>query len=176
MRTIDLFVTQPRVGEVQQGELAAVGRRFAEYNVCSERLRAVESKTAAEAYCRRSGAGFVPPEARALPAATSMWLGPARFEQVASSWRTSWMFRPESALATASGYAFSPKVMRPLFKEGVKTFQARCQEVLRLFEIRGAIAQAECEKSAEAAIAEAEARFPPEDQCTKGKPEQRSCE
>ncbi|MCP3103585.1 patatin-like phospholipase family protein [Myxococcus sp. K15C18031901] len=176
MRTIDLFVAQPRVGEVQQGELAAVGRRFAEYNVCEARLQAVESRPGAESFCRRAGTGFVPPEARALPAATSMWLGPARFEQVASSWRTSWMFRPESALATANGYAFSPKVMRPLFKEGVRTFQARCQEVLRLFEIRGGIAQAECAKAADAAVAEAEASFPPEGQCTQGKPEQRSCD
>ncbi|WP_408887962.1 patatin-like phospholipase family protein [Myxococcus faecalis] len=176
MRTIDLFVAQPRVGEVQQAELAAVGRRFAEYNVCALRLAQVEDPTAVEPYCRRTGTGFVPTEPRSLQAATSMWLGPARFEQVASSWRSSWMFRPESQLATASGYAFSPQVMRPLFKEGVKSFQQRCAEVLRLFEVRGTLAQNECARPVDDVVTEAESRFAPMGQCTDGKPDQRSCD
>ncbi|MCP3058338.1 patatin-like phospholipase family protein [Myxococcus sp. K38C18041901] len=176
MRTIDLFVAQPRVGEVQQAELAAVGRRFAEYNVCTLRLAQVEDTTVVEPYCRRTGSGFVPTEPRSLQAATSMWLGPARFEQVASSWRTSWMFRPESQLATASGYAFSPQVMRPLFKEGVKSFQQRCAEVLRLFEVRGTLAQNECARPVDEVVTEAESRFAPMGKCTDGKPDQRSCD
>lgn len=176
LRTIDLFVAQPRVGEVQQAELAAVGRRFAEYNVCALRLANVADPTAVPTYCRRTGTGFVPTEARSLQAATSMWMGPARFEQVASSWRSSWMFRPESELATASGYAFSPQVMRPLFKDGVKTFQQRCAEVLRLFEIRGTLAEAECARPVDEVVAEAESHFAPMGQCTDGKPGQRSCD
>jgi len=176
MRTIDLFVTQPRVGEVQQGELAAAGRRFAEHNVCVERLAHVADTASVNAFCRRTGTGFVSRAPGALQAATSMWLGSARFDQVASSWRSAWMFRPDSQLQTASGYGFSPQVMRPLFKEGVKHFQQRCHEVLRLFEIPGTLAAAECDKPVDAAVAEAEARFAPLDQCTKGKPAQRSCE
>ena len=176
MRTIDLFVTQPRVGEVQQGELAAISRRFAEFNVCEERLAGMEDPGNLGPFCRRTGSGFVPNEPRSLQAATSMWLGSARFDQVASSWRSAWMFRPESALQTASGYSFSPKVMRPLFQDGVKTFQQRCTEVLRLFEIRGDIARRECEKPVAAALAEAEAQFSPVGQCTEKKPEQRDCD
>ncbi|QSQ19961.1 patatin-like phospholipase family protein [Pyxidicoccus parkwayensis] len=176
MRTIDLFVTQPRVGEVQQGELAAVGRRFAEFNVCEERLADVRNTGNVGPFCRRTGPGFVPKEPVALQAATSMWLGAARFEQVASSWRSAWMFRPESTLQTASGYSFSPAVMRPLFEDGVKTFQQRCTEVLRLFDIRGDIAKRECEKSGDAAVAEAEKQFHPVGMCTDKKPEQRKCD
>ncbi|ABF86465.1 patatin-like phospholipase family protein [Myxococcus xanthus DK 1622] len=175
MRTIDLFVAQPRVGEVQQGEMAAVGRRFAEHNVCVERLANVADAASVNAFCRRTGMGFVPREPAALKAATSMWLGSARFDQVASSWRSSWMFRPDSQLQMASGYGFSPEVMRPLFKEGVKHFQQRCREVLRLFEIQGTLAAAECDKPVDDAVSEAEARFAPLAQCMKGKPEQRSC-
>ncbi|WP_163996285.1 patatin-like phospholipase family protein [Pyxidicoccus caerfyrddinensis] len=176
MRTIDLFVTQPRVGEVQQGELAAIGRRFAEYNVCEERLADVDNEGNIGPFCRRTGPGFVPKEPVALQAATSMWLGSARFDQVASSWRSAWMFRPESQLQTASGYSFAPAVMRPLFQDGVKTFQQRCTEVLRLFDIRGDIAKRECEKPVDAAVAEAEAQFSPVGQCTDKKPEQRDCD
>jgi broad specificity phosphatase PhoE len=176
MRTIDLFVAQPRVGEVQQGELAAIGRRFAEFNVCEERLADVGNTGNIGPFCRRTGPGFVPKEPVALQAATSMWLGAARFDQVASSWRSAWMFRPESTLQTASGYSFSPAVMRPLFQDGVRTFQQRCTEVLRLFEIRGDIAKRECEKSANDAVAEAVAQFAPAGACTNGKPEQRECD
>ncbi|AGC42639.1 patatin-like phospholipase family protein [Myxococcus stipitatus DSM 14675] len=176
MRTIDLFVAQPFVGEVQQAELAAVGRRFAEYNVCTLRLAQVEDASAVPAYCQRTGQGFVPVEPKSLRAATSMWMGPAHFAQVASSWRAAWMFRPESALATASGYSFSPKVMRPLFKDGVKTLQQRCSEVLRLFEIHGTLAQEECARSVDEVVQEAESLFAPEGQCTGGKPSQRSCD
>ncbi|MFY1829279.1 patatin-like phospholipase family protein, partial [Myxococcus fulvus] len=96
--------------------------------------------------------------------------------QVASSWRSSWMFRPESQLATASGYSFSPKVMRPLFKEGVKSFQQRCAEVLRLFEVRGTLAQNECARPVDEVVTEAESRFAPMGTCTDGKPDQRSCD
>jgi hypothetical protein len=86
------------------------------------------------------------------------------------------MFRPESTLQTASGYSFSPAVMRPLFQDGVKTFQQRCTEVLRLFDIRGDIARRECDKSAEQAMTEAEKQFHPVGKCTDKKPEQRKCD
>jgi len=38
--------------------------------------------------------------------------------------------------------------MRPLFEDGVATFQARCKELLDLFEIRGRIAGSACDEPA----------------------------
>ncbi|HVG59528.1 MAG TPA: patatin-like phospholipase family protein [Hyalangium sp.] len=176
MRTLDLFVAQPRVGEVQQAEMMAVTRRFAEYNVCMSRLEGI-SATDAKPYCSRSGRGFEPPAEAQLRAVsqTSLWMGPARFEEVASSWRTARMYRPDG-LETASGYAFTPKVMRPLFLHGVETFQQRCQELLKLFSITGTIARGQCDRAPEEVKAEAEQAFGPTiEQCTQDKPEQRKC-
>lgn len=180
-RTLDLFVAQPRVGEVQQGELAAVSRRFTEYNLCTERLafaatnpRDEQARRNATNFCARQGPGFTPPRPTGFQAAASMWMGPARFEQVASSWRSSWMYLPEAGLETAQGYAFTPKVMRPLFLQGVRGFQARCQEILRLFEIQGTLASQECKRPPEELATEAEATFANEKQCT-AKPEKRLC-
>ncbi|QRO02219.1 patatin-like phospholipase family protein [Archangium violaceum] len=176
MRTLDLFVAQPRVGEVQQGEMAAVARRFTEYNLCMERLAGVASRANVTKFCTRTGAGFSPPAlVGGVEVATSPWMGPARFEQVASSWRSAWMYRPEATLETASGYAFTPEVMRPLFLQGVSTFQARCQEILRLFEIRGTLAANECKRPAEEVLKQAEETFAPMRQCMANKPEQRKC-
>lgn len=174
MRTLDLFVAQPRVGEVQQSEFMAVARRMAEYNVCKDRLVGVKGT---EDFCRRAGEGFEPPMEVSVraEAQTSMWMGPAHFPEVASSWRSALVFRPSEDQA-ASGYAFNPQVMRPLFSRGVKTFQDRCKEMLQLFGITGAIAQGECTKPAEDVIKEAESRFIELNQCTKDKPEQRKCE
>lgn len=174
MRTIDLFVAQPRVGEVQQAELAAITRRFAEFNLCRERLI---GKGAADVlrFCRRVGPGFEPPVEEALEAATNMWMGPARFDQVASSWRTAWIYRPEEKLETATGYSFSPAVMRPLFLQGVRTFHQRCEEMLRLFEIRGTLARSKCSEPIEAVLDETAQAFAPMNECMQNKPEQRKC-
>ncbi|MFL5354905.1 patatin-like phospholipase family protein [Archangium sp.] len=181
-RTLDLFVAQPRVAEVQQGELAAVSRRFTEYNLCTERLAFTvrepkdekARRSAVTNFCARQGPGFTPPRPSGFQAAASMWMGPARFEQVASSWRSSWMYLPEASLETAQGYAFTPKVMRPLFLQGVRTFQERCPEILRLFEIQGSLASQECKRPPEELAREAQASFADEKQCT-GKPERRLC-
>jgi hypothetical protein len=175
MRTIDLFVAQPRVGEVQQAELAAITRRFAEFNLCKERLATKGSTPDVTRFCRRVGPGFEPPAEVALEATTNMWMGPARFEQVASSWRTAWIYRPEEKLETATGYAFSPAVMRPLFLQGVRTFHQRCEEMLRLFEIRGTLARSMCSEPLEAVLEETAQAFAPINQCTQHKPEQRKC-
>lgn len=178
-RTIDLFVTQSRVGEVQQAEASAVARRFTEYNVCRDRLEehAPDDPTRAEveAFCRRRGAGFDPPKVGPEQAVQS-WLGPARFEQVASSWQTSWVYQPEVGLPSASAYAFDPKVMRPLFLGGVKVFQQRCDEMRRLFNIGGKIAAAACKQSPDVVAMMAEREFEPLGKCSVNLVEKRTCE
>jgi predicted acylesterase/phospholipase RssA len=180
MRTLDLFVAQPRMGEVQQAEMAAISRRYAEFNICQDRLVGVPNEVAGD-FCRRRGPGFEQPEQPApgqvTPQAQSnMWIGPARFDEVASSWRTSWMYRTEEKLETASGYAFTPVVMRPLFLHGLRNFHRRCPEMLRLFDIRGTIAWNACAEPIESVEQQAEQAFAPLDSCTKDKPEQRKCD
>jgi hypothetical protein len=177
-RTIDLFVTQSRVGEVQQAELSAVARRFGEYNICKDRLDelASDQSTVAEvaSFCMRRGSGIEPPVAGPEQAAQS-WLGPARFEQVASSWRTSWVYQPEVGLPSASAYAFDPNVMRPLFLGGVRVFQERCQEMRRLFNITGKIADAACKEKPDVVAMMAEREFAPLAQCSRYVAEKRTC-
>ncbi|MHA7627704.1 patatin-like phospholipase family protein [Corallococcus sp. M7] len=168
MRTIDLFVAQPRVAEVQQAELLAVTRRLGEYNVCTLR-------GASEDFCRRKGGGFQPQMA-GPGAGQAVWMGSARFDQVASSWRSAWMFKPETGLATASGYSFTPEVMQPLFVAGVESMQKRCKEVLSLFDIQGTLAAKECSRQLVEVADEARAALPSVAQCRADKPERRSCD
>ncbi|NOK38804.1 patatin-like phospholipase family protein [Corallococcus exercitus] len=168
MRTIDLFVAQPRVGEVQQAELLAVTRRLGEYNVCTLR-------GATEDFCRRKGPGFQPP-ALAPGAGQSVWMGSARFDQVATSWRSAWMFKPETGLATASGYSFTPEVMQPLFVAGVESLQKRCAEVMSLFGIQGTLAARECARPLVEVADEAREALPSVAQCRADKPARRTCD
>ncbi|RKH15894.1 patatin-like phospholipase family protein [Corallococcus sp. CA047B] len=169
MRTIDLFVAQPRVGEVQQAELLAVARRLGEYNVCMLR-------GAGEDFCRRKGTGFESARTVAPAAGQAVWMGSARFDQVATSWRTAWMFKPETGLATASGYSFTPEVMQPLFVAGVESLQKRCTEVLGLFDIQGTLAARECARQLVEVTDEAREALPSVAQCRKDKPERRTCD
>ncbi|RKH60672.1 patatin-like phospholipase family protein [Corallococcus aberystwythensis] len=168
MRTIDLFVAQPRVGEVQQAELLAVTRRLGEYNVCTLR-------GATEDFCRRKGPGFQPPSV-GPGAGQAVWMGSARFDQVASSWRSAWMFKPETGLATASGYSFTPEVMQPLFVAGVESMQKRCTEVLSLFDIQGTLAAKECARQLVEVADEAREALPSVAQCRADKPARRTCD
>ncbi|NPD26894.1 patatin-like phospholipase family protein [Corallococcus exiguus] len=168
MRTIDLFVAQPRVAEVQQAELLAVTRRLGEYNVCTLR-------GATEDFCRRKGTGFQP-RMVGPGAGQAVWMGSARFDQVASSWRSTWMFKPESGLATASGYSFTPEVMQPLFVAGVESMQKRCKEVLSLFDIQGSLAATECARQLVEVADEAREALPSVAQCRADKPERRTCD
>lgn len=179
-RSIDLMVQQPRVGEVEQAEFAAVARRLAEYNQCTDRLRTVSDTGTAESrgdlrqFCeRRQGFGVEHPS---LKAAVSTWIGPQLFPQVAQSYKSQWVFRPEENLATAGGYSFTPKVMRPLFEQGVRTFQARCGETLRLLEVGGTVAAAACSEQLDVVMGRAKAQFKPIEQCTAGKEPMRVCE
>ncbi|MBN8229620.1 patatin-like phospholipase family protein [Corallococcus macrosporus] len=168
MRTIDLFVAQPRVGEVQQAELLAVTRRMGEYNVCTLR-------GATEEFCRRKGPGFQPP-ALGPGAGQAVWMGSARFDQVATSWRSAWMFKPETGLATASGYSFTPEVMQPLFVAGVESLQKRCAEVMSLFGVQGTLAARECARPLVEVADEAREALPSVAQCRADKPERRTCD
>jgi predicted acylesterase/phospholipase RssA len=224
LRSLDLLVAQPRIGEVQQAEYGAVARRFAEYNICQRRLgeaaasapppaatpapsasaapgkEASKSKpgplpnppavphppahetpsAAAEAninaFCERSAAGFKHPTTGRIPmSATSLWMGIGQFPQVASSWRSAWVYRPEKGqLKSAAGYSFTPAVMRPLFQGGIATFQQRCREFTDLLDIHGDIAARACEERASVVMDRAIKKYAPEASCT-NKPERRTC-
>jgi predicted acylesterase/phospholipase RssA len=189
MRTIDLLSGQPRISEVQLAELAAAQRRMVEYTVCQERLRPLtaEPKGArkpapgprippqveVESFCQRSERFHPPPVG--VEAAAPGWMGPAFLPQVASSWRTSWIFRPEEEVETAEGYSFDPRVMRRLFELGAATFQRRCPEILNLLAIGGEVARGACRASSDEVTARARAIYRPIEQCTQGKPEIRKC-
>lgn len=178
MRSLDLMVGQPRVTEVQQAEFGAVARRLAEYNVCQSRFghaKASDPTSAAtiDNFCARTGKGFS--SAPVLRAAASAWVAPVQFPQVATSWRSAWVYRPEKTqLESASGYSFTPEVMRPLFEAGVATFQERCDELLDLLEIRGRIAENACREPVAAVVDRAKNNYTPVDLCT-DKPNRRTC-
>jgi hypothetical protein len=179
MRTLDLMVQQSRVGEIQQAEFAALARRLSEYRVCLDRLRLVTDKGTpgdkgeVREFCeRRRGFGVDHPT---LKSAVSSWVGPQLFSEVAESWKTEWIFRPEETVASAGGYSFRPEVMRPLFEQGLRTFQARCGETLRLLEMGGTLAAQACSEPADAIIARARRQFKPISQCTTHEEQTRTC-
>jgi predicted acylesterase/phospholipase RssA len=176
MRTIDLLTIQPRIGEVQLGELAAVARRMIEYNVCSERLGSLPPKSKPEVteFCERRSGFFPAPEG--VKAAAVGWIGPAHFRQVASSWRTVWVFRPDEEVQIAGGYEINPMVMRKLFELGAVTFQNRCHEILDLFMVGGTVARKACELSSDEVVELAKKIYLLPSQCTTGKPRVRKCD
>lgn len=167
-RTIDLLSGQPRPGELQQGELAALERRWIEYNVCTERLQKIPgaSKPDINSFCERREGFFPPPVG--VQAAAPAFMGPGYFQQVASSWRTSWLFRPEEDAPSAEGYAFDPQVMRNLFEIGVKLFQHRCNDILDVLGIWGSVARSACALKDEEAVAKARAAYTPLERCGTG--------
>jgi hypothetical protein len=173
-RTIDLLSGQPRPAELQQGELAALERRWLEYNVCKERLEPL-LKTAREdvlAFCRRDA--FFPPSTAPFAAAVP-WLGANYFPEIAPSWRTATVFRPETEIATSEGYSFDPVVMRALFELGAATFQDRCSEILNVLGIGGRVALAACKRSGPEVIDEARRLYAPLEGCRKGVDEVATC-
>ncbi|HET9597210.1 MAG TPA: patatin-like phospholipase family protein, partial [Anaeromyxobacteraceae bacterium] len=172
-RTIDLLSGQTRPTEVQLGELAALQRRLLEHGVCESRLAAVDPAIRGP-FCERR---FDVPRGGGGPAAAAVpsFVAPVPFREVASSWRTSWVFRPEVAVASSEGYAFDPRVMRPLFLLGVTTFQRRCREVLSLLSIAGPVADAACALPEADAAARAGAAFAPLDGCLARVDELRTC-
>jgi predicted acylesterase/phospholipase RssA len=169
LRTIDLATDQVLVGEVQQAELSAAVRRLVEYRVCRARLGVLAKSPGdtaeLERFCRRTGL-FPPRDAHAEVAAAT-YIGPQLFEEVAQVWKSEWVYRPESGGPGAVGYSFDPRLMRELFKQGVRTFQLRCDETLSLFMVPAALRNSEdvCKLNADAAAARAEAKFRPIDQC-----------
>ena len=174
-RTIELMSGQPRPGELQQGELAAVERRWIEYNVCIDRLGplAATAKADVTSFCERRE-GFYP-RAEGMQTAPALFAGPAYFRQVASSWHTSWVFRPEENVQTAEAYAFDPAVMRGLFELGARTFQHRCGEILDLLGIDGQVARESCNLDDDAVTQRARATYKPIATCGTVS-ELRSCE
>ena len=171
-RTIDLLVDQVGATEIQQATLFSLGRRLGEYNLCEHRLELVgestidnpdralvdtQRKAKAEFCKRQSLVPGVSPGVGHAESSVATFLGPEVFGQVAQSWRSVWVVRPEGE-QSASGYAFDPPLMRRLFVFGVNTFQTRCHEVLGLLGISKQIQDVECTDGAgAAAVARAQA-------------------
>jgi hypothetical protein len=173
-RTVDLLVDQVGTTEVQQATLFSLGRRLGEYNLCEHRLELVggsesENPNASEVqkqqraraeFCKRQTlVPGVSPGVGHAESSVATFLGPEVFGQVAQSWRSIWVVRPEGQ-ESASGYAFDPVLMRRLFEVGVNTFQTRCHEVLRLLDIPKTVQDAQCTPDAgSAAVARAKAEI-----------------
>jgi predicted acylesterase/phospholipase RssA len=174
-RTIDLLVDQVGATEIQQATLFSLGRRLGEYNLCEHRLVLVgdstvdnpdpalvkkqrEAREARAEFCKRQSlVPGVSPGVGHAESAVATFLGPEVFGQVAQSWRSVWVVRPEGE-QSASGYAFDPQLMRRLFVFGINTFQTRCKEVLGLMGISKEIQTAQCSPDAgAAAVARAQA-------------------
>ena len=171
-RTIDLLVDQVGATEIQQATLYSLGRRLGEYDLCEHRLVLVGDSTidnpdparvktqrdARAEFCKRQSlVPGVSPGAGHAESSVATFLGPEVFGQVAQSWRSVWVVRPEGE-QSASGYAFDPPLMRRLFVFGVNTFQKRCEEVLGLLGISKNIQDVECKDAAgAAAVARAQA-------------------
>lgn len=165
-RTVDLLVDQPRVDEVQLGELSGLERRWLEYNVCSEnRLKELANDfgTDVNNFCRH--VKFFSTEGP--EGASTGWMGPAHFDQVASSWKTAWVFRPEEKVETLGGYSFDPEKMRKLFELGVRTFQNRCEEILDVLWIHGSVAQSSCDESPDAVVKRVQGQYQDLAECRK---------
>ena len=160
-RTIDLFVDQVGAAEIQQATLFATARRLGEHNLCEYRLQSAGKnvddphgeavrriRDERDRFCRRES---LTPEALAqaqgnemrIMGPVSTWLGQDVFAQVAESFRSAWVVRPEDA-ESATGYGVDPELMRRLFVRGIETFQARCSEVLGLLDVPASVRTIQC--------------------------------
>jgi hypothetical protein len=166
LRTLDLATSQNLAAELQQADLEAVARRWAEYNFCRTRFATADASAtlARESFCQRKELW----NAQAAPQAAAVnVIGPGLFPEVAKSWKSAWVNRPENGAPGATGYTFDPVAMRLLFKDGVRTFQARCQESLALLNVPAEVRaeQYACGKPLTAALADAEKQFRPLAEC-----------
>lgn len=179
MRTLDLYSTQSRIGEVQQAELVAVARRMGEYNVCKDRMdvQTTDDKVLKSIawFCERRGPGFEP-EKFINFSSVPTWLGQPHFTQVETSFKAARVFEPEVGLPHASAYAFDPSLMRPLFLGGVRVFQQRCHELRALLNIPGVVASKACDEKVDAVVAATEKEFAPLAQCAAKTVDKRTCE
>jgi predicted acylesterase/phospholipase RssA len=164
LRTIDLATSQNLSGELQQAEFEAVARRWAEYTLCKARLAAVGTIDR-ERFCKRDT--LWPPKGPQAQAAAASFVGPGLFPEVAKTWKSVWVNRPENGAPGAVGYTFDPRQMRELFKDGVRTFQRRCQESLELMNVPADVRAASyaCGMAVDAAVAGAERSFQPLPAC-----------
>jgi len=153
LRTVDLATSQNFVGELQQAELQAAARRLTEYNYCDVRLQRAGNTDAVARlrFCRRDDLwqatqGALAPGSVPIVtahAAAGGTIGPGQFSEVANTWQSTWISRPETSGPGALGYSFDPAFMRNLFEWGVRTFQNRCQESLALFNVPPEVATAD---------------------------------
>lgn len=163
MRTIDLATSQNLAGELQSAEFEAGARRLAEYDVCTERIQWGDANARVR-FCQRRDlwAPVAGPQAQA-----AAFIGPGLFAEVAKSWKSVWVNRPENGAPAAIGYSFDPHLMRRLFDDGVRTFQARCQEALGVLNVPAQVraSSGACALSADTAVALAEQAFQPLASC-----------
>jgi predicted acylesterase/phospholipase RssA len=151
LRTIDLLVDQVGTTEIQQATLYAMARRLGEYNVCNDRLGPVGNSAAKTDFCQRKTLmQRAAPGTAHAESAVAAFIGPEVFGQVAQSWRSVWVVKPEGN-ESLSGYKVDPQVMRGLFELGVNTFQERCHDVLGLLDISKEVQTAQCSSDAGAA-------------------------
>jgi len=175
MRTLDLATSQNLVGELQEAEFEAAARRFSEYHLCKDRIAPVDAIDR-EAFCRRSA---LCPQPKDEPeAAVTTYIGPGLFPEVARTWKSAWVNRPENGAAGAVGYTFDPRQMRLLFLDGVRTFQARCQEALQVMNVPSRVRSANyaCGMTVDAAVEQAKATFQPLSACHPDDHEIPSCQ
>ncbi|MGC4118716.1 MAG: patatin-like phospholipase family protein [Myxococcales bacterium] len=164
LRTVDLATGQNVVAEPQSAEFEAAGRRFAEYGVCQARL-ADAKVTNPHPFCERTDLW----PTGAAPVVKAV-IGPGYFKEIANTWKSVWIDRPENGPPGAIGYRFDPEQMRPLFKEGARVFQRRCQETLSLFSVPKDVRAADyaCAMSEDVAADNAEKAFKPLKDCNPG--------
>jgi len=176
MRTIDLATSQGFSAEAHTAELEAAARRLVEFDTCKYRLGILGfPKERIHTYCKRLDLYATTNMENTPEGASGSFIGPRLFEEVALSWRSEWVYRPENGGPAAVGYSFDPELMRALFAVGVRTFQKRCDETLRMFGIGSALRSLPefCGMSAEAAVAHATDSFKPLARC---KPNDREVE
>lgn len=123
MQTIELVRR-----EAETSDLAVVARRMTEYAVCSRRFP--PPLPGSLPFCERRSGARSGGEAESKSALSA-------FPQVASAWQSVWIKRPEDDVSAAAGYAFDPRVMRPMFREGVHEYQRHCREIDRMLGIEG---------------------------------------
>lgn len=179
MRTIDLATSQPFSAEAHTAELEAVARRLVEFNTCKYRLGIPGfPKERMQPYCKRTEVYATMTDDDGPQSATSSFMGPRLFEEVANSWKSQWVYRPEHGGPAASAYSFDPALMRQLFELGVRTFQTRCNETLRLFGVNRSLRDSPefCGMAPNVAVEHARSAFKPIDQCNPSDHEPEVCQ
>lgn len=185
MNVLDVLLSSV-ITEPQLAASRALTRRMLEYRVCCDRFTVWGNSTEVEGKPRMSACTLDADVERlcnreALDAATARkiepnWWVPPMFPEVAASYRSSWLFRPEQTQTVLTGYRFDPKVMRELFLLGATSFQRRCHELTQLLDLTDPVVGDLCEQTPETIAELARDQFGPEEDCLKDVDELRLCD